>query len=125
MNPGQVVGPRVVLVLGGEIVTQGAKDAEAAEGAEHGHLRGLIEEAVGWGDTKSGGRGRAVAMRALHGTGKADAGVIPRAVAVGVPSPCAPCMERVKLMRASFTRVLRKADVRLRLPTAACPARAC
>src|ERR1022692_797101 len=83
MNPGQVVGPRVVLVLGGEIVTQGAKDAEAAEGAEHGHLRGLIEEAVGWGDTESGSGRRAIAVGALHGTRKADAGFVHQGLAEG------------------------------------------
>ena len=81
VDPGQVIGPRVVFVLGGEIVAERAEEAETAQRTEHGHLRRLIEEAVGRRHPQGGGGRSAVAVRALRGAREAHAGFVHQGLA--------------------------------------------
>src|ERR1035438_8437956 len=83
VDPGQVVGPGIVLVLRGKVVAQRAENAETAQRTQHRDLRRLIEEAVGRGHPESCSGRSAIPVSALNRARKAHAGFIYHSFAEG------------------------------------------
>ena len=115
VDPGEIVGPRVVFVLGRKIVARRAEQRGSCPADRARHLRRLIEEAVGRRHPERGGGRSAIAVRALRGARETHARFVHQGLAEGGREvEAGDIVVRGERLRSSLPRNHRRARVALR-----------